>query len=142
MRYFTIAELTRSATATAMGINNTPSLADVRNLTALVDRVLDPLREAWGSAIIVNSGYRSKELNKAVGGATTSQHCKGMAADITPKNGNVDGLFALARRMGRFDQLIDEYSGGSHWVHVSLDPTKVRQRGEVLRYKNGKYVRI
>lgn len=140
MKYFTIEELTSSATARARGINNTPSLAEVRNLTTLVERVLDPLRAAYGSPIIVNSGYRSRALNKAVGGSATSQHCKGMAADIRAKDGNNKRLFELARWMGGYDQLIDE--NGLTWVHISYDPTKAKQRGQTLRYRNGKYYAI
>lgn len=140
MKYFKIEELTASATARARGINNTPSLAEVRNLTTLVERVLDPLRAAYGSPIIVNSGYRSKALNKAVGGTATSQHCKGMAADIHAKDGNNKRLFELARKMGGFDQLIDE--NGMAWIHISYDPAKAKQRGQVLRYRNGRYTKI
>ena len=82
MKYFTIRELTRSATATAEKIDNTPSQAVVDKLTALIENVLDPLREAWGAPIIVTSGYRSPALNRAVKGAPTSQHVLGEAADI------------------------------------------------------------
>ena len=83
MKHFTIHELTRSATADRKGIDNTPSKQVIENLTALVDNVLDPLREAWGKPIHVNSGFRSPELNRAVGGVPGSQHMKGEAADIT-----------------------------------------------------------
>ncbi|MCD7803098.1 MAG: D-Ala-D-Ala carboxypeptidase family metallohydrolase, partial [Clostridiales bacterium] len=72
MKYFTIEELTKSDTATRRGIDNTPTAEAVRNLTTLVDKVLDPLRSAWGGPIVVNSGYRCKALNEAVGGSKTS----------------------------------------------------------------------
>ena len=68
MKYFTIEELTRSTTARQRGIDNTPSQQVIDNLTALVNNVLDPLRQAWGKPIHVNSGYRCPALNKAVGG--------------------------------------------------------------------------
>ena len=58
MKYFTIVELTKSATASRRGIDNTPSSTIKANLTELVDNILDPLREAWGAPIIVSSGYR------------------------------------------------------------------------------------
>ena len=87
MKYFKLEELTYSATAQARFIENVPSAEAVRNLELLVKCVLDPLREAWGSPIIVNSGYRSEELNRAVGGAQYRYHMKGMAADIRPKYG-------------------------------------------------------
>ena len=82
MKYFTLKELTRSTTATAKGIDNTPTPEVEKNLTLLVENVLDPLREIYGKPITVNSGYRCPELNKAVGGSKTSDHVKGFAADI------------------------------------------------------------
>ena len=66
-----------------MGIDNTPPSSAVKALNDLVDNVLDPLREAWGGPIRVNSGYRCPELNRIVGGTPTSQHQRGEAADIT-----------------------------------------------------------
>ena len=86
MKYFTLHELTRSATAELRGINNTPSQEAVDNLHLLVEHILDPLREAWGKPIKVNSGFRCPRLNKEVGGSPSSQHMKGEAADITVGN--------------------------------------------------------
>lgn len=83
MKYFTIAELTKSRTAAAQGIDNAPSPTVIANLNALVDHVLDPLREAWGHPLRVTSGYRCPQLNKAVGGVPRSQHMLGQAADVT-----------------------------------------------------------
>ena len=82
MKYFTIEELTASATAKRKGISNKPTADIVAALERLVENVLDPLREAWGAPIIVTSGYRSPKLNAAVGGARGSQHTYGQAADI------------------------------------------------------------
>lgn len=139
MKYFTMNELTKSQTAALRGIDNTPTAEAKRNLTALVERVLDPLRERWGAPITVTSGYRSPRLNAAVGGAKTSQHTLGQAADLSAgtKARNKD-LFNLLRASGLpFDQLIDEK--GYSWVHVSYGP---RARREVLRYDGKKYVRV
>ena len=119
MKYFTIKELTRSATARCLGINNTPQASAVKALHELVDHVLDPLREAWGGPIRVNSGYRCPELNEAVGGTPGSQHLRGEAADITvgSRNGN-RRLLALIKRLDLpVDQCIDEK--GCRWIHVS-----------------------
>ena len=77
MKFFTIAELCRSNTADRLGINNRCRQEHVTALTALVDNVLDPLREWYGKPITVNSGYRCPELNVAVKGSKTSQHMKG-----------------------------------------------------------------
>lgn len=130
MKYFTFDELSRSDTATRLNIDNTPSPAARSNLAALVDNILDPLREAWGKPITVNSGYRCPALNKAVGGSATSQHMSGQAADITTGN-KVDNarLFQLVQDLGLpFDQLIDEQ--GFEWIHVSYSP---RHRRQVLK---------
>ena len=118
MRHFTIKELCRSATAQRLGIDNTPPASAVTALHALVDHVLDPLRDAWGGPIYVNSGYRCPELNKIVGGTPTSQHQRGEAADITvgTRAGN-RRLLALIRRLDLpVDQCIDEK--GCLWIHV------------------------
>ena len=119
MKHFTIQELTRSTTARRLGIDNTPPASAVTALHELVDKVLDPLREAWGGPIRVNSGYRCPELNKAVGGTPGSQHQRGEAADITvgSRNGN-RRLLALIKRLDLpVDQCIDEK--GCRWIHVS-----------------------
>jgi len=119
MKHFTIKELTRSTTARLMGIDNTPPPSAVSALHELVERVLDPLREAWGGPIRVNSGYRCPELNKAVGGTPGSQHQRGEAADITVGSQQANRrLLALIKRLDLpVDQCIDEK--GCRWIHVS-----------------------
>ncbi len=131
MSYFTIGELTRSATATARGIDNTPDAAAVNNLHLLIANVLDPLRQAWGKPVIVTSGYRCRQLNKAVGGSRTSHHMKGMAADITAGSKTENKkLFNLALKLRLpFCQLIDEKNFS--WVHISYDPGNIKR--QVLR---------
>lgn len=129
MKYFTMRELTRSVTAEKRGIDNEPHTEAKAALVALTEKVLDPLREAWGRPIIVNSGYRSAALNKAVGGVHTSQHLKGMAADITTGNATDNRrLYQLAVNMGLpFDQLIGrKYDFG--WLHISYDPSRTRRQ--------------
>ena len=139
MKYFTIEELTRSNTAEAKSIDNTPTKEAKENLVALVDNVLDPLREMYGNPIIVNSGYRSPALNKAVKGASTSQHVKGEAADITGGNKEANKrLFELIREKLSFDQLINEYDYS--WVHISFKSSGNRK--EVLECVGGKYYRL
>ena len=128
MKYFTIEELCESDIAVELGITNTPDATAVANLRELVENVLDPLREAWGGPITVSSGYRNKQLNIAVGGATNSHHLYGMAADITvgTKDKNRK-LFVLVQQLGLpFTQLIDEY--GYQWVHISYDPQDLRKQ--------------
>jgi len=126
MKYFTIHELTRSTTASLRGIDNTPPRYVVRNLTMLVDNVLDPLREAWGNPIHVNSGYRCRELNRAVGGVPASQHINGEAADITAGNKNLNKqLFMMLKQLKLpVDQAINEHDFA--WIHVSYSPRNRR----------------
>ena len=127
MKYFTIEELTRSTTARLRGIDNTPSQQVINNLIALVDNVLDPLREAWGKPIHVNSGYRCRALNKAVGGVPASQHMRGEAADITAggKEANRE-LYSLLRQLNLpVDQAINEKDFS--WIHVSYGPRHCRR---------------
>lgn len=135
MKYFTIQELTASATAKRKGIDNTPNAEVTANLTALVSNVLDPLREAFGKPIVVTSGYRCQKLNRAVGGASRSQHCKGEAADIrtlSDRTWENRQLFDLIQKLNLpFDQLIDEYN--YDWVHVSFRAG--RNRKEVLHVR-------
>lgn len=127
MKYFTIKELTKSSTAEAKGIDNTPTPEVERNLTALVEKVLDPLRAIYGKPITVNSGYRCPELNKAVGGSATSDHVKGFAADITggSKEEN-ERLFNIIKHNFHFSQLIDEKNFS--WVHVSYNPNNLKNQ--------------
>lgn len=126
-KYFSILEFTRSSTAAARGIDNTPPPDVTGRLQRLIDNLLDPVRERWGRPITVNSGYRCPKLNKVVGGVPTSQHCKGEAADITAGSPEKNReLFEMIRNSGlQFDQLIDE----SHFtgVHISYSTSNRRQ---------------
>lgn len=135
MKYFTIQELTISNTAQRKGIDNTPDQKAAAALTALVTNVLDPLREAWGRPIVVNSGYRCPKLNRAVGGVARSQHTKGEAADIrtlSNRRWENEQLFKLIVQLKLpFDQLIDEH--GYSWIHVSYSES--RNRRQVLHVK-------
>ena len=118
MKYFTIAELCRSNTADRLGINNRCKAEHVTALTALVDNVLDPLREWYGKPLIVSSGYRCPELNAAVKGSRSSQHMSGQAADIDTGDRQQNKLlFEYIKKNLPFDQLIDESNFA--WVHVS-----------------------
>ena len=131
MKYFTIEELCQSETAEKYKIDNTPSEEIKKNLETLVDCLLDPLREAWGSPIIINSGYRCPILNKAVGGSKTSSHMSGWSVDIRPKNGKMEEFkkFVIQFIKTRFwDQCILEKSGDVEWVHLSLYNNSGKQR--------------
>ena len=130
MKYFTISELTSSATALREGIDNRPTKCAYHLLHVLVEQLLDPIREAWGRPILVSSGYRCKELNDLVGGATHSHHLIGCAADLI--SGSMEDhrkLFNLIVQMHqqgkiKFTQLLLE--GGGRWLYISYVPSDLR----------------
>ena len=129
MKFFTLNELIKSDAAKRSKINNTPNKQEENNLIALVENILDPLREAYGKPIIVTSGFRCERLNKLVNGSKTSQHRTGQAADIRTVEDTVEEnkkLFDLAQELNLpFDQLINEYN--FDWVHVSYTPKNRKQ---------------
>lgn len=132
MKYFTIKEFEQSGTAIMLGIDNRVPSHLQPNIEALVDKVLDPLREAYGKSIVVTSGYRCYKLNRAVNGAEKSHHRKAQAGDIvgTPATREENKkLFDLVRILNLpFTQLIDEQNYS--WIHISYDPNDLRR--EVL----------
>lgn len=138
MQYFTIAELCRSATAAAHGIDNTPTPEIRAKLEALVLNCLDPIRRIYGKPIIVSSGYRSPALNEYLrthgsGAVQGSQHTLGEAADIVPASGgSLRGIFDATMQHGNFDQVIVEIRGANKWLHVSYGP---RMRHRIYYYK-------
>ena len=130
MKYFSVEELTSSATALCEGIDNRPPKCAYHLLHVLVDQLLDPIREAWGEPIVVSSGYRCKELNALVGGVKNSHHLLGCAADIIAGNrAEHRKLFRLIAKMQqegliRFTQLI--WEGNGRWIHISYVPSDLR----------------
>lgn len=111
--YFTIKELCASDTARLYKIDNTPSAEIEKHLTELIT-FLNPLREAWGSAITVNSGYRCEKLNQKVGGSQTSAHLLGYAVDLYPGNNKFEEFKVFVKNYlvnKNFDQCIIEKSG-------------------------------
>nr|DAS34441.1 MAG TPA: peptidase [Caudoviricetes sp.] len=142
MANFTLAELVQSSTAEQLKISNNPSSIVRVHLTETIT-LLENIRAEWGKyceahklgnpAIRISSGYRSAELNKAVGGVKNSAHVEGYAADLQPVNGKqteFEKFFAsVFSRMGyAFDQIIIEKSKTSRWVHVGYKRTDGKQR--------------
>lgn len=135
---FSYDELIASATAKRLGIDNTPTPEEKEKLRKLAEDILQPIRDAWKGVIVVNSGYRSEALNKAVGGVKNSQHRLGEAADI--KVGGKDRnkkLFNMVYKLisqGKIKvgQLIDEYN--YQWIHVSL-PRENKPNNQILHIK-------
>jgi hypothetical protein len=138
-KYFTLGELTPSATAKRLGIKNEPTLAHLECLKLLATNVLDKVREHFGKPIWISSGYRCKALNDVTpGSSATSQHCSGEAADLDQdsKGTGVTNkmVFDYIKDHLNFDQLIYEYGTDANpdWVHVSWESTG-KQRKQVLR---------
>lgn len=133
--HFTLEELCYSSTAIAHGIDNEPLDYHVRNLAALCENVLEPLRMDMGcNPLFISSGYRCPQLNALVGGARNSQHTRGEAADIACQN------YEYAKKMLEtlmsgidFDQAFIEKSGNVYWLHVSNKRDMTKNRRSVLR---------
>ncbi|MBR6458334.1 MAG: peptidase M15 [Bacteroidales bacterium] len=133
-KYFTLAELLKSDTATARHIDNTPSFEVVEHLATLTEKILDPLRAAYGKPITVTSGYRCEKLNKAVGGVNGSAHLRGDAADL--RAADIKGFKNFVEKWlraggAKFDQCLLEKSGNTEWVHISIRSATGSQRGQI-----------
>lgn len=138
--HFRLEEFTRTAHP---GIENVPDEGQVECLKALCLFILEPVRAHFQSTVTILSGFRSPELNTAVGGASTSQHLKGEAADITVVGLRNDDVWKFIREHLPFDQVIAERleqdNGTAGWVHVSYCATT--HRSSTLSFLgNGKYV--
>lgn len=156
MKHFTMAELTRSATARAKGLDNTPTAEHRSNIEMSVAQLLDPLREAWAvkcaneqwgtPAIRVSSGYRGFALNKAVGGSATSAHCVGFAFDLVPDQRPAGRLQALLPYVAQGPRLRpDDLGGRGCRRHAPLGAYRLQeppgwQRRQLLTMRAGKYI--
>ena len=129
--HFSLEEFERSDTARRLGIDNSVPMGLLPNIQALCENVLEPVRQHFGVPIYLSSGYRSTALNKAVKGATASQHMKGEAADIYIKASQLtlrDVYLWMVDNLV-FDQLIWETRpNGSKWIHVSYKRTGVNRQ--------------
>jgi hypothetical protein len=138
-----LAEMTISNEAKRRGITNAPTEGHLTNMKKLAENVFQPIREHFKSPIRISSGYRSLALNKAIKGATTSQHCSGEAMDIDMDGTGITNaqIFNYIKDNLVFDQLIWEFGTDKNpdWVHVSYESTG-RQRKQILKAirKNGK----
>ena len=133
----------RSNTATRLDIINEPNEEQLKNMKLLAEKVFEPLREEVGGPIKVNSFFRCPELNKAIGGSKTSQHCHGQAIDIDDTFGyksNAEMYYFIKSELD-FDQMIWEFGTDKNpdWVHVSyVSPEKNRNRCLKAYKENGK----
>ena len=135
-KYFELDEFIRSSTAKKKGIENYPSFEVVEHLEELVETILEPLRAAYGMPIIISSGYRCEQLNKAVNGTVNSSHLYGYAADLVVKGSFkkfCDFTSEWVKKAGvRFDQIIIESQAGSKWMHVAVKNGYGQQRGQIF----------
>tara|TARA_R100001224_G_C3980697_1_gene135827 strand:+ start:148 stop:606 length:459 start_codon:yes stop_codon:yes gene_type:complete len=121
--HITYAEAIHSSTAKRRSIDNTPNPTQVETMKLTAEKIFEPLREWVGGPIKVNSFFRSTELNTAIGGSKTSQHCKGQAIDIDDVFGHKTNaeMFKWIKGNLNFDQMIWEFGTDTNpnWVHVS-----------------------
>jgi hypothetical protein len=133
-----LSEVIRSESAKRNGISNMPTEQHIANFKLLAEKVFEPIRAHFRCPIHISSGYRSIELNRAVKGSLTSQHCQGEAIDIdmdsTPNGVTNKMVFDFIKNNLEFDQLIWEFGTNENpdWVHVSYESTG-KQRKQVLK---------
>ncbi len=122
-KHISFKEAIKSNTALRRGINNKPNDYQITNMVNISHNVFEPLREYVGGPIKINSMFRCEELNRAIGGSSTSQHCEGRAIDLDDTFGyktNAE-MFDYIRKNLSFDQLIWEFGDDNNpdWIHVS-----------------------
>ena len=132
-----------SITSIRKGINNTPNDEQLNNMELIAENIFEPLRQWVGGPIKINSFFRCPELNKAIGGSTKSQHCKGQAMDIDDTFGKATNaeMYNFIKEHLDFDQMIWEFGDDDNpnWVHVSyVSPEKNRKRCLKAYKENGK----
>ena len=134
--HITYAEAIHSNTAKRRGIDNTPSEVQVLSMKLLADKVFEPLRKWVGGPIKVNSFFRSIALNEAIGGAASSQHCKGQAIDIDDVYGRKTNaeMYKWIQENLDYDQMIWEFGTDTqpNWIHVSY-VSKEENRNKCLK---------
>ena len=139
---FSYKEFEQSDKAKGLNINNAIESQAIKDaIKSLVDSVLQPWRDAWCKPLAINSGYRCKALNAAVGGVPTSQHVKGEAADVCPfgrnGHGDIKVVTKLARLAVKLDLPFDQMILYPSFVHFS-HKLKGEQRKQILYNKSYK----
>ena len=142
-KHISYREGVRSNTSTRKGIDNTPNTEQLDNMELIAEEVFEPLRAYVGGPIKINSFYRCPELNKAIGGSSKSQHCKGQAMDIDDTFGRCTNaeMYHFIKEHLDFDQMIWEFGDDDNpdWVHVSyVSPEDNRNRCLKAYKENGK----
>lgn len=130
--HLTVADVVRSTTATVKKIKNIPTEEELQHLKDLAEHVYEPVWVYMEGLMVITSGYRSKALNTAVKGSTTSFHCKGMGIDLMsthPHKTNKD-LFNFIKDNLNFTELGWEkyYKDQPVWVHVGYDKNRCTEK--------------
>lgn len=140
---FTLKEFTRSQTAARMGIENEPTMQEIKKLIMVAENILEPVRREFGKSFSPSSGFRCKELNRAIGSKDTSQHMKAEAVDFEVPGVSNLVLFNWCKNNLDFDQLIREFAEEDNpyagWVHCSYLGQNNRQ--EALIYDGKEYIK-
>lgn len=141
---FSLTEMVKSETALRHGMENTPGEAEIAALRLLCEKVLQPVRDHYGVGVKVNSGFRHPDVNAAVGGSKTSDHCRGQAADIEiPGVANADLAVWIMENLDYTQLILEFYTPGildSGWVHVSYNPSNLKKENLTATKKDGKTV--
>jgi zinc D-Ala-D-Ala carboxypeptidase len=141
---FSLQEMTKSETALRFGLDNTPNDSELENLVALCECVLQPVRDHFGKGVKVNSGFRDVEVNAKVGGSKTSDHTRGMAADIEiPGVANAELAQWIVDNVSFRQVILEFYTPGipdSGWVHVSYNAGDNKKQVLTATKQSGKTV--
>jgi len=141
---FSLAEMIKSDTALRLDMENEPDDDHITNMQALAENVLQKVRDHFGKGVKVNSGFRHPDVNAKVGGSKTSDHCKGMAADIEiPGIANADLAQWIVDNCEFRQVILEFYTPGipdSGWVHVSYNPDDNKKQVLTAMKENGKTV--
>jgi hypothetical protein len=142
-KHVSFKESIKSNTATRLGIDNTPGDYELSNMELIAEKVFEPLRAWVGGPVKINSFYRNKELNLAIGGSQQSQHCEGRAIDLddTFRHKTNAEMYNYIKENLNFDQLIWEFGSSKNpdWVHVSYVSEDQNRNRCLIAYKeNGK----
>ena len=139
-KHISYKEAIRSNTALRRGIDNVPDEGELENMQLIAEKVFEPLRAWVGGPIKINSFFRSVELNKAIGGSSKSQHCKGQAVDLDDTFGHKTNaeMYNYIKENLDFDQIIWEFGDDSNpaWVHVSYVSEEENRNRCLLAYKD------
>lgn len=142
-KYFSLVDVTRSQTATRLGIDNSPDQSKLMAIAYVIEHVVDKVKDKF-PAVDISSFFRNEKLNEAVGGSSTSQHCKGEAVDLdSPGNKDNLAIFEFIKNHIVFDQLIIEYpdkDGKPSWIHVSAVEHPKKNRGQILVKLKDRYI--